>query len=182
MTGTQPTLLDDLEYHARELQDAQHLRDRRPILAHRVGDLLMREAEFLGQAPIAARLLHCIEVGALEVLHERQREQRPIIYLAYDRRDLRPSQARRRAQAPLARDELEALAARTHRDGLQKTRRLERRLELGEIRFLELASRLIRVRSDGRYLESLVLGGRRCRRGRRDRGGARDQRFESASE
>jgi len=120
VTGTQSSLLDDLEDDGRQLKNSQHLRDGRAILAHRVRDLLVREAEFFGEATIASRLFDRIQVGALQVFDEREREERAIVDVAHDRRDVRPPQPGRSAEPSLARDQLETIRGATNRDRLQQ--------------------------------------------------------------
>jgi hypothetical protein len=84
---------------------------------------------------VAFGLFNWIEVGALEILDHRKREEELVVDVADDSRDLGPGKALRRAESPLAGDELEAIAAWGWADGdwLEQTTDAERSLEIGEI-------------------------------------------------
>src|SRR6516162_3478449 len=74
VTHLEGALLEELAHLGRELQQAQEVRDTRARAADRLCDLLMRQAEFAHQALERARLLEGIEVLALNVLDERDRD------------------------------------------------------------------------------------------------------------
>ena len=59
----------------RQPQQPHVVRDRRSILADRVGDLLLRQMELVGEPAIRVRLLDRIQILALDVLDERHGEQ-----------------------------------------------------------------------------------------------------------
>src|SRR5687767_15728705 len=145
VTGAELTLLYRFEYDCRQLEDSQKRGDRRAILPDRIGDLCVREPKLVREAPISTRLLDGVQVRSLKILDKRQRQQRSIVDIANDCRDVFPAKPGRRTEAPLTGDELVPIPGRADRDRLEKPRRLERRLQLGELRFVELAARLVRV-------------------------------------
>src|SRR2546423_5174808 len=117
----------------------------------------MCESEFIGEALVAARFLHGIQIGALEILDQRQREQRAIVDVANDRGDIIPAESCRSTKATLAGDELEIIARPSDGNRLQQTGRLERRLKLVQLRFIELASRLIGIGPNSFDRDPLVV-------------------------
>src|SRR5215470_13000850 len=70
----------------------------------------MGEAEFVDESLDAVRFLERIEVFALDVLDERERERRLIGNVAHERRDLVEPCTSRREPPALSRDDLEAAA------------------------------------------------------------------------
>ena len=58
-----------------QLQQPDVVGDRRAVLADGVGDLLLRQVELVGEPPVGERLFDRVEVLALDVLDERDREQ-----------------------------------------------------------------------------------------------------------
>src|SRR6185437_655198 len=150
MAETQRRLFDHLLNRFRESENAKEVRDRRAIFRDRVGDLLLRELELVDEATVAARFVDRVQVGALEILDEGENEQGAIVEIANDRGDLGPAEVGRGAEAPLAGDELERVAASADGDGLQQAAHLERGLELGELCRIEIAPRLEWIRPDAR--------------------------------
>ena len=148
MAGGERAALDHLLHLHQEGKHAQKIRDRRPILPHRLGDLLLRQLEFFDQPPIAAGLFDRVEVRALEIFDERQHQHRAVVEVANDRRDLRPAEVGRGAEASLAGDQLERVALSADGYRLKQSARLERRLELRQLRRIEFATRLKRVRAN----------------------------------
>ena len=82
------------------------LRERPTAFADRV----VGQAEFVDQPREAVRLLERIQILALDVLDQRQRERRLIGHRLHERRHSFESRALRRAPAALAGDDLEAAA------------------------------------------------------------------------
>src|SRR5207237_1177388 len=128
---------------------------------------------------VAFRLFDRVQVGALEVLDERQREQRLIVNLLHDGRNLRPAEAGRGSVAALAGDELVASASGRGSDGdrLQQAARLEARLQISQFLGAELLAGLVGI---GPYLPDRDVLERarvtRRRRGLRCRVARREQR------
>ena len=69
----------------------------------------MRKPKLLRKAPVSPCFIDRIEIRALEILYESERQKRPIVDVPDDRRDIRPSEPRRRAKTPFTRDQLEAI-------------------------------------------------------------------------
>ena len=72
---------------------------------------LLGQPELLDQLAVGVRLVDRVEVGALHVLDERELELLAIRELADERRDPLEADDPRRADAPLAGDELVAVDA-----------------------------------------------------------------------
>ena len=109
----------------------------------RVGDLLMGEPELVDQPPEAMRRLDRIEVLALQVLDERQLEPLLVVEVADDRRDAVQTGRRRRADAPLAGDELVAVEGLRHEDRLEDAVLADAGDERGHLGIAEIAARLL---------------------------------------
>ena len=95
----------DLE---RQPEKSRDVGDRRAILADGVGDLLLREMEFVRESAVGVRFLHRVEIFALEVFDERGGEQPIVRDVADDDRHLEKAGALRRAPAAFAGDDLVA--------------------------------------------------------------------------
>jgi len=137
---------------AGEREQPQQVGHRRAILADRLCHLRLRQPEIVHELLVALGLFHRVEVGALEVLDERQSEERLVVEDLDDRRDLGPAEPSGGTETPLAGDELVALSTRRrpHGDRLQQAVGLERGLEFGELLGLERLARLIRVGANAR--------------------------------
>jgi hypothetical protein len=105
----------------------------------------LREVKLGNQPTVPFGLFDGVEIGALQVLDKRQRQQVPIIELFYDRRYLRPPEARCGAKSPLASYQFELGTGGSNRDGLQEASRAKARLELRQVFLSKLAPRLKRV-------------------------------------
>jgi len=153
MPGAQPALGKEVPDRGRQLQQPHGVRDGRAIPAHRVRDLLLRHPELGRELLVPGGLLQDGERRALDVLHQREHQHRAVVHLPDQRRDLPPAQPHDRAPAPLARDELPARAslAGAHDDGLEQPALPDRRDQVGQLLFRELAPRLERVRDDLRH-------------------------------
>src|SRR5690606_23352076 len=89
-------------------EQAQQVAGRAARAADRLGGLLVRVAELVDQAPYTLCLLERIEVLALDVLDQGERERRLVVGLAHDDRYFIQFGDARRPEAPLARDDLVA--------------------------------------------------------------------------
>ena len=101
----------------RQFQEPQKIRDRRAVFADGGRDLVLRETEFIGQAPIRLRFVDRVEILALDVFDERHLEQRPLLSgddFADDDRDAVEARFLRGAPAALAGDDVKAIAASPH--------------------------------------------------------------------
>ena len=94
----------------RQPQQPHVVGDRRAILADGVGDLLLRQVEFVGEPAIGQRFLDRIQILALDVLDQRDGQQPVLGNVADDDRHLEEAGALRRAPAALAGDDLVAAA------------------------------------------------------------------------
>src|SRR6185503_9161499 len=133
--------------HLRRGQRAEGVRHVRPTLPHSLGQLFLREVVRLHQELVRASGLDGVEVGPLEVLHERELET--IVHVVTDdRRDRSLAGRARREHAPVTCDELEAVALPRYHDWLQNAVTGDRSGELVDALVVELSPRLLRVRSD----------------------------------
>ena len=99
---------------------------------------------------VAFPLLDRIEICPLEILDQREREQRLVISLLDDGWDLFPAEVPCCPQTPLTGNELEAVLAKSssHSDGLKQAAGIKAFLELGQIFSVELTSGLKWVARD----------------------------------
>src|SRR6185295_14955132 len=102
----------------------------------------------LDEPPVGLRLLDRIEVLALDILDQGDLERLLVAELADDGGDLVQPRALRRAPAPLAGDDLEAVAVRANDDRLDDAARLDGGGELDQGLLLEDAARLAGMRLD----------------------------------
>ncbi len=124
----------------RQLQYAQEVGDGRAVLADGIGDLLLGERELVDEALVSERLVQGVEVGALEVLDQGEREHFAIVERLDDGRDLGPAEAGGGAKASLAGDEFEAACRNgADGDGLEEPAGADGVFEFGE--FLRGGSR-----------------------------------------
>src|SRR5581483_2522560 len=126
---------------------AEHVRDVRPALAHPVGELFLGEVVGLHEELVRARRLDRVQVGALQVLDERELESIAHV-LAHDRRDGRLAGGARREDAAVSGDELVAVAIPRYHYRLQDPMTPDGGGELLDPRRIELRARLLGVRHD----------------------------------
>ena len=111
MAGGDLAFLEQATHAGRELQQAEGVGHGGAVLAHGVGDLLLRGAELLLEPLVALGLFDRIEVGALQILHERERERLAVVDDLHQGGDLRPTESGGGAVPSLTCDQLEARAA-----------------------------------------------------------------------
>src|SRR5690606_10176911 len=143
---------DHLLHRLGELEEPQQVGGRAARAADGLGRLLVRHAEFVEQPLYAGRLLHGIEVLALDVLDEAHGERRLVGHLAHHRGHFGEPGHLRRAPAPFARDELVATAFHgpdQHR--LHEPLLADGRGEIGERRLVHPGPRLILSRPDAAH-------------------------------
>ena len=152
VASTQLPFLDQLLNLTRQAEHSQQVGDRRAILSNRFRDLLLSQLELIDQTPVAARLFDGVQVCALKILDERQNQHGLVVEVPHDGRNLRPAESRGGTKATFAGDELERISTTPHGYGLKEPARLERCLELSQLRGVELATRLERVCANAREL------------------------------
>jgi hypothetical protein len=127
----------------RELQEPKRVRHGRPVLAHPVGDLFVRETELVLEARIGFGRVERVQVLTLDVLDERHLEKVALgLLLPPDDRDLRQARQRGRPPPPLPGDDLELFAPGGHDDRLDDALLPDGRGELRERALRELAAGL----------------------------------------
>src|SRR5437764_7206462 len=105
-------------------------------------ELLLGMGIIVDEALIGLRLLDRIEVLSLDILDQGDFERLLVAEFAHDRRDFVQPRPLRGAPAPLARDDLEAVAVRADDDRLDDAPRLDRGGKLDEALLLEDPARL----------------------------------------
>jgi hypothetical protein len=132
----------------RKLKKAQCIRDSRSIFGDGLCDLLLCKSEFIDEALITFGLFDRIEVRPLEVLNERYRQERLVLDRTHKCRNRFPAQFCGGSESALTSDKFVSLSARSDEDWLKKTVGRQARGEIRQLTFLEVASRLCRVRSN----------------------------------
>jgi hypothetical protein len=102
----------------------------------------------IDQLAVAFRLLDRIQVLTLDVLDQRNLGRSRIIDLAHDRRNGVQPGTLRSSPSALAGDDLETVTVRTKQDRLKDAPFCDRIGELVDRVFLELATRLLRIRAN----------------------------------
>ena len=145
--------------------------------------------ELVDQALVALSFLEGVQIGALKILDESERQHGPVVEVPDDSWNLCPTEPGHRPEPSLAGDELPfPVADISHDDGLQEPTCPDGGLELDKLGLGESATRLKTVRSDIRQANPLQICtfcarlGDRCRAGFALLPSGRDQRFEAASE
>ena len=146
-------------------------------------DILLGESELIHELLEGARLIHRVEVRALEVLHQRESELLLLVRRAHDRGDGLQARELRGARAAFAGDQLIAAGHLRDHDGLDDAVLRDALGQGAQLFDLEAAARLIRVALDVRDRDLLGSrgGGRRRGSDRRDRRSG-DQGGESAAQ
>ena len=98
-------------HRLRQLEQAERVGDMRPALADHLAELALAVAVLVDELLVADRLLERVEVRALDVLDDREFERLLVADVMDDDRHLVQAGPLRRAPAPLAGDDLVALAA-----------------------------------------------------------------------
>ena len=75
-----------------ELEEAEEVGDGGSILSDNFADLRVRECELVHEPFVAFRFFQWIEVGALKVFDQGEREQRLVVDRSDDGRNFRPAQ------------------------------------------------------------------------------------------
>jgi poly(hydroxyalkanoate) granule-associated protein len=172
VTHAEAAVLDVALHLLRQLEQAQVVRDRGAIEPDAPADLLLGGAG-VGERAEGDRELDRVEIAALHVLDQRDLEAIVRIDLGDHGRDRVESRALRGAPAPLADDELVAIAGAPHDHRLEHAVDPDRAGEPLEVLFGEDAPRLVRVRVDRRDRQRGVGAGCERRRSRCGLGSAR---------
>src|SRR5258708_31906246 len=133
MADRQLPLVEHLQHHFGQFQQPERIGDRRTVTTNGVSYVLLRELEFSDEAFVTASLVDRRQIVALQVLDQRQRQQRAIIGVALYGGGALPAELLAGAEPAFAGDQLERpLAARRlpHDDRLQQSRLFYRRGEL----------------------------------------------------
>src|SRR5207248_9182108 len=144
-----------------EVEQADGVRDRRPALAAPAGQLGLADSEVLYRRRAGARLVDRVQVLARDVLEQSELEALGAFRVTNDRGHLVELRDPRRAQPPLAGDQLVgATRQRAHHQRLQDAARLDRLGQRQPRLAVELLARLVRVGTDqlDRYLAQRRLG------------------------
>ena len=128
-------------------EGAKHVGDLRARLPHPFSDLLLREVVRLHKELVSARGLDRVEVGALEILHERELETVTHV-VPNDGRDGRLARDARRQHATVAGHELVGVALPRNHYWLQHAVPGYRCRELGDAVGVEIGARLLRIGAD----------------------------------
>jgi hypothetical protein len=133
-----------------QLEHAKHVRDRRPILTYGFGDLLLCETEFVGEPMVALPFFDWIEISALKILDESQRQDGFIVDVLYDRGNFFPPEFRRCAEATFTGNQFETVLSRTSSNGyrLKESAGLEAFFEFLKLVWIEFCSRLKGISSN----------------------------------
>ena len=111
-----------------------------------LGDSLLGEPELLDELPVGEGLVDRVEIGALDVLDERELELVPIGELAHQGGDALEAGEASRADTSLPGDELVAVDGLGHEDGLEDAVLADARAERLEAGVVDAVARLVRVR------------------------------------
>ena len=154
----------DLDFR-RKIQQSQQVSDMAARLVDELAQFLLGVAIILDEAAIGLRFLDRVQILALDILDQGDFERLLVAELADDGGDFVQPRLLRRAPAPLAGDDLEAMAVRTDDDRLDDASRLDRLGELGQRFLVEDAARLARMWLDARDRDHLhrAAGGRALR-------------------
>jgi len=113
-----------------------------------LAQFLLGMAIDVDQPLIGLRLLDRVQILALDILDQRHLERLVVAELADDGRDFVQPRPLRRPPAPLASDDLEAVAVRADDDRLDDAARLDGLGEFDQRLFLENPAGLARMRLD----------------------------------
>ena len=149
MSIRQIAALNEGLHHLRQAQQPQVVRHAGAVLAGALRHLLLRQAEVATQPLERARLLHGIQIGALQVFDDGHLHRLLVGYLSNDRRNRRFARQLRRQPAPLTRDQLvAALGQRTHHNRLHNTVKRNGLSKFTQSNIVELGSCLERITFD----------------------------------
>ena len=142
VTARQHLPRDECLHLGIEVKKADRIRDRGAVFADALGDLLLLQAEFLGQSRVGLGLLEGIEILALEVLDEGHLEHVAVRGIAHDHRHLRQLQLGRGPPAALPGDEFILPVHEPHDERLDHPMFADRIDQLGEVLLVETLARL----------------------------------------
>jgi hypothetical protein len=118
VSGREASILKEILDRFLELEEADGVCNRRAVLARAIGNLILCEAEFIGQALERSRLLNGIQVFSLEVLDQSHLEGQFFGNDSQHGGDTGKAGPLRSAPAPLASYQLETGRDSSHDEGL----------------------------------------------------------------
>ena len=136
---------DAVEYRLRQFQEPHQVCNRRAIELQSLCQLFLRAVVFIEIALERQRLLDRVEILALQVLDDGELGDQAVVRFADADRDRLPTGLNGGAQATLTGDELIPLTHDAHQDRLQHVVLFETLREGSNLRFAEVAPRLIRI-------------------------------------
>ncbi len=148
VAGGDFSLFDEVLDGGLELEEADGVGDGGAVFAGSLGDLLLGEVEFVGEALEGVRLLDWVEIFALEILDERHLHCHTFRYVADDDGHAVQLGALGGAPTTLAGDELIAAGAATDDQWLDDAAGADRLGELLESLFAEAGAGLVGARFD----------------------------------
>jgi hypothetical protein len=148
VAGLDPALGQELLHLGRELEQADRVRDVRARHAQPLRERLLLETELLEQLAEGSAELDRVQVLAVDVLDQGLAERFRVVALPDHGGHGRQTGELGRPQAPLPRDQLEAVPGLAHDDRLQDAHLADRHRECLERVVLERGPWLPRVRGD----------------------------------
>ena len=144
------TVFQQPPHRRRQGQQAEHVGHRGPVLAHRLGNLLLRETEGIPKRFVALGFFQRAQLLPLQVLDQRQDEKRVVVHCPHRRRHLGPAELLDGPQPAFAGHEFVGSSAGRlpHDHGLEQAAALDRRRKLVQIARTELLSGLKGVGND----------------------------------
>ena len=167
VAGAQRVVAQHRLHRLGQVQKAQDVRDVAAALVQRLGQLFLRVTETVHQLAVRGGLLDGVQVGALDVLDDRDLEHLGVGKVADDHRKVVQLGDLGRAPAAFAGDDLEkpaAIRVRADDERLQDAARADGVRELLQKLGLEVAARLVGV--GDQLLDGDALGLRRGAVGR----------------
>ena len=83
-------IMQHLEHDLGEFEEAKRVGNRRPVASDGIGDVLLRQFEFGDQTLVAAGFIDWRQVVALQILDQRECQQRAVVGIALYGRDALP--------------------------------------------------------------------------------------------
>ena len=171
MTRRQRPPLNHLPNSPRKRQKPRHIRNMTATLPQRLGKNRRAVIKLIHQTLISRRLLQRRQRRAMQILHKRNLQNLPIVQIPNNRRNRLKPRHMRRAQTPLASNQLMRAApiSRAHQNGLHNPATLQRRRKLPNLLLLEGLARLRKIGAQPRKRNPLKRRPRAARAPRRKR-------------
>ena len=141
--------IDEILHRFSQMQQTQQIADRTARAPQRCRSPLVRHAEFVDQPLDAVRLFQRIELLALDVLDQGNRQRRLVRHGTHHRRNLGQPGLAGRPPAPFPGDQFVFTQTDlAHHDRLDYPLRQDRVRQLGQRRLVHVGTRLIAPRAD----------------------------------